>query len=124
MRLLVQLRARFAEAAHRLALKFGACVFLGPLMSTRSFDHRVGKGRGRRGDSHAVGSHFPREPTVTALLGLQVQGWEDNSARPTAWEQGERAAPGALGKAATAAWVTRRGAASRKPATGLQREGC
>lgn len=120
----MQLRARFADAAHRLALKFGACVFLGPLMSTRSFDHRVGKGRGRRGDSHAVGSHFPREPTVTALLGLQVQGWEDNSARPTAWEQGERAAPGALGKAATAAWVTRRGAASRKPATGLQREGC
>jgi len=57
-------------------------------------------------------------------LALQVQGREDNSARSTAWEQGKSAAPGALGKAAAAAWVTGRRAASRKPATELQREGC
>lgn len=95
----------FAEAAHGLAIKFGACVFLGQLMSSRSFDHRVGRGRGSRGDSHAGGSHFPRETPVTVRLGLQVQGGEDNSARAAAWEQGESAAPEALGKAATA-WVT------------------
>lgn len=58
---------------------------------------------------------------MTALLGLQVQGWEDNSARSAAWEQGESVAPEALGKAATVGWVTGCRAASRKPATELQR---
>lgn len=86
-------------------LSLGHACFLGQLMSTRSFDHRVGRGRGSRGDSHAGGSHFPWEPPVTVLLGLQVQGREDNSARSVAWEHGESAAPEALGKAATA-WVT------------------
>lgn len=105
-------------------MKFGARMFLGPLISTRSFDHRVGKGRGRRGDSHAGGSHFPREPTVNNAVGFAGARPEDNSARSTAWEQGERAAPEALGKAVAAAWVTGCRAASRKPATELQREGC
>lgn len=53
MRLLVLLKASFAEAAH------WACMFLGQLMLTRSFDHGVGRGRGSRADSHAGGSSFP-----------------------------------------------------------------
>lgn len=57
------------------------------------------------------------------LLGLQVQGWEDNSARSTAWEQGEKAAPEVLGKTATVAWVIVHRAPNRKPATEPQREG-
>lgn len=40
-----------------------------------------------------------------SAMGLQVRGREDNSAKALAWEQGESAAPEALGKAATA-WVT------------------
>lgn len=109
-----------AEAACYCTVKFRACVVLGPLMPTRIFDHRVGKGRGRKGDSHAGGSNFPWEPPKTAWLVVQVQGWQDNRARSAAWEQGESATPESLGKA----WVTSRRAASRKAAKELQREGC
>lgn len=84
----------------------------GQLMSTKSFDQKVGRGRGSRGDSHAGSSPFPREPPVPGLWGLQVQGRKDNSARSAAWEPGESAAPEALGKAATA-WVTRHRAESQ-----------
>lgn len=48
MRLLMLLKASFAEAARWLTIKTGTCVFLGRLMLTRSFDQRVGRGRGSR----------------------------------------------------------------------------
>lgn len=36
-----------AEIARCLAVKLGACIFLGPLISTRSFDHE-GRKRGAK----------------------------------------------------------------------------
>lgn len=49
MMLLVLLGAFSAEIARCLAVKLGACIFLGPLISTRSFDHGVGKVGGKKG---------------------------------------------------------------------------
>lgn len=77
---------------------------------------RVGKGGRRREDSHAGGRHFPWEPTITMPLGLQVHGREDNSKIHSVGTREK-----ALGKAATAAWMTGRRAASGKLATEFQR---
>lgn len=70
---MVLLEKHFAEIACCLAVKLGACILLGPLMPTRTFDHGVGKRRKKEVFSRWWQS-LPMRIHHNSAVGLQVHG--------------------------------------------------